>query len=183
MAKIDPPTPEVHLRVARQAVEEYVLHGRLLEVAGQAPEEARAPAGAFVTLKKHGQLRGCIGTLAPTCADQLQEVAQNAVSACCRDPRFPPVGPGELPHLSYQVYILRPSEPVERLADLDPQRYGVIVRRGGRSGVLLPALEGVDTVEQQVAIACRKAGITSLEGVHLERFEVVTFTEEQEPAG
>lgn len=168
--------------LARRAVEEFVRHGRLLEAPRSIPAEFQAPAAAFVTLKKHEQLRGCIGTLSPTCSNPFQEVIQNAVSACSRDPRFPPVEPQELPHLHYQVYLLKPSEPVAGLGDLDPQRYGVIVHKSGRRGVLLPALEGIETAEVQVAIACRKAGIDPAEGPELERFEVLTFQEPgQEP--
>jgi len=165
------------VELARRAVEEFVLHGRVLEVPGSIPADFQPPAGAFVTLKKHDELRGCIGTLAPTRSNQFQEVVQNAISACCRDPRFPPVQADELGHLQYQVYILRPSEPVAGLADLDPQRYGVIVRKSGRSGVLLPGLEGIRTAEVQVAIACRKAGIDPADHPELERFEVLTFQE------
>lgn len=174
--------PDVRLVVARQAVEEYVLKGRHLVLDEPVPEEVRAPAAAFVTLKSHGDLRGCIGTLLPTCANQLQEVARNAVSACSRDPRFPPVTPQELPDLTYQVYILGAPQPVAGLEDLDPQRYGVIVRKHGRSGVLLPALEGVDTPQVQVAIACRKAGIEPGENPDLERFEVRTWSESPDPS-
>lgn len=184
MAQHDPAVasrqPHVLLVVARQAVEDYVLTGRRLVLEDPVPEEVRAPAAAFVTLKKHGELRGCIGTLVPTCANQLQEVAQNAVSACSRDPRFLPVTAEELPHLRYQVYLLGQPEPASGLEDLDPQRYGVIVRLRGRSGVLLPALEGVDTAEMQVAIACRKAGIDPRDKPELERFEVVTWSEDTE---
>jgi AmmeMemoRadiSam system protein A len=171
------PRPHPLVELARRAVEEFVRHGRVLAVPGPIPADFQAPAGAFVTLKKRGELRGCIGTLAPTCPDQFQEVVQNAISACCRDPRFPPVQAGELGHLQYQVYILRPAEPVGGLADLDPQRYGVIVHKSGRRGVLLPALEGIETAEVQVAIACRKAGIDPADDPDLERFEVLTFQE------
>ncbi|MGI5844267.1 MAG: AmmeMemoRadiSam system protein A [Candidatus Xenobium sp.] len=169
--------PHPLLELARRAVEEFVRHGRILAVPGPIPEEFQKPAGAFVTLKKSGELRGCIGTLGPTCPDQFREVVQNAISACSRDPRFPPVHPGELEDLHYQVYILQPAEPVGGLADLDPQRYGVIVHKSGRRGVLLPALEGIETAEVQVAIACRKAGIDPADNPELERFEVLTFQE------
>ncbi len=180
---VSPPNqPDVRLVVARQAVEEFVLTGRRLVLDEPVADEVRTPAAAFVTLKKHGELRGCIGTLLPTCTNQLQEVAQNAVSACSRDPRFPPVTAQELPDLDYQVYILGQPEPVAGLDDLDPQRYGVIVRKHGRSGVLLPALQGVDTPQLQVAIACRKAGLDPGEKPDLERFEVRTWSESPEPS-
>lgn len=117
-------------------------------------------------------MRGCIGTLEP-CRDSLaSEVIDNAISACARDPRFAPVRADELPLLDVNVDVLTEPEAIESASELDPARFGVIVSRGGRRGVLLPDLDGVDTVAQQVAIAKRKAGIGADEPVALERFEV-----------
>lgn len=132
-------------------------------------------AGTFVSLYKGGQLRGCIGTIAPTTPNVLDEIIQNAVSAAAEDPRFPPVDTDELPKLTYSVDILGPSEPIDSLEQLNTQRYGVIVSRGFRRGLLLPALDGVDTPEQQVDIALRKAGIGQREDYRMERFEVVRY--------
>jgi MEMO1 family protein len=136
----------------------------------------RDRAGAFVSLKKFGELRGCIGTTAPTTASLVDEIIQNAISAGCHDPRFDPVEPGELPDLVYSVDILGKPEPVEDPSQLDPARYGVIVRSGGRSGLLLPDLEGVDTVEEQLSIACRKGGIRKDEKYQILRFQVTRYT-------
>jgi MEMO1 family protein len=122
-----------------------------------------------------GELRGCIGTFLPTTSDVAAEVVENAVAAATRDPRFPPVAPGELALLEVSVDELTAPVPVTSLADLDPRRYGVIVEAGRRRGLLLPDLEGVDTVEQQVAIAARKAGIAHGEEVRLSRFEVKRY--------
>ena len=169
---------DVRVRVARRAVELWVRKHQMLTLES-IPAEVQAPAGTFVTLKMDGDLRGCIGTLAPTQSNQLVEVVQNAISACSRDPRFTPVSEEELPRLHYQVYVLGESEAVAGLADLDPQRYGVIVSKGGRRGVLLPALEGIDSAEMQVAIAARKGGIDVSEGPDLARFEVVTYEEKR----
>ncbi len=127
-------------------------------------------------LKKRGQLRGCIGTFAPTQPNIAAEIIQNAVSAGTQDPRFPPVEPAELPELDISVDILSEPERVDGLADLDPKRYGVIVRRGRRSGLLLPDLEGVDRVEEQVAIAMQKAGISPAEEIELYRFSVTRYS-------
>ena len=115
-------------------------------------------AACFCSLKKHGELRGCIGTLTPAERSLGDEIARNAWAAAFRDPRFSPVGADELPALTYSVDVLSPSEPCER-ADLDPRRYGVIVVAGARRGVLLPDLPGIDTVERQLGIALQKAGI------------------------
>lgn len=192
---------DVYVCLARASLEHYVRTGRRLEVArgaegaasglaeaavGMAPELASGlaelppelterRAGAFVSLKKNGQLRGCIGTIAPTRASLAEEIVENAVSAGCHDPRFSPVRADELPELVYDVDVLGEPEPVESRDQLDPARYGVIVSTpDGRRGLLLPALDGVDTVDEQLHIAARKGGISLGEkGVRLERFEVV----------
>jgi len=135
-------------------------------------------AGTFVSIHKHGMLRGCIGTIEPTQANVALEVIQNAISAAIHDPRFPPIRPEELADLDIKVDVLGEPEPVESMDELDPRRYGVIVQsaRDWRKGLLLPDLEGVDTVEYQVDIARRKAGIWPDEPIKLYRFEVVRYT-------
>jgi len=137
-------------------------------------------AACFVTLKKHGELRGCIGTLEPAEPDLGGEIARNAHSAALRDPRFPPVGEDELEALVCSVDVLSPSEECE-LAGLDPAQYGVIVSAGPRRGVLLPDLTGVDTVGQQVGIALQKAGIRPEEPFRVQRFTVTRFREGDAP--
>lgn len=133
-------------------------------------------AACFVSIKKHGQLRGCIGTLAPSEPDLGREIARNARAAAFDDPRFAPVREDELGALVCTVDILSPSVPCT-FADLDPARYGVIVRSGWRRGVLLPDLQGVDSVEAQVGIAQQKAGIHPGEPCDLERFCVTRCRE------
>lgn len=130
-------------------------------------------AGAFVSLKEDGKLRGCIGTISAVRSCLAEEIVYNAVSACSEDPRFSPVEPWEVDRLTITVDVLGEAEPVASPNELDVARYGVIVTKGGRRGLLLPNLEGVDTVEQQIAIARQKAGIKEHEKVELERFEVV----------
>jgi MEMO1 family protein len=146
--------------------------------APQAPEHPlySRRAACFVSLKKRGQLRGCIGTLEPAEADLGREIARNARSAAFHDPRFAPMGEEELEELTCSVDILSPNEPCT-LDDLDPSRYGVIVLTGCRRGVLLPDLEGVDTVENQVGIALQKAGIGGGEPFDVERFTVTRCRE------
>lgn len=140
----------------------------------------RAPV--FVTLRRAGRLRGCIGSLAPIRPNLVEETADRAIAAAFEDPRFPPVGPGEIDDLEVEVSILQPAEPVASLAELDPRRFGVVVSdRYGRRGVLLPDIEGVDTPEQQVEIARRKAGIPPGEPVSVERFEVIKVSEGASP--
>jgi AmmeMemoRadiSam system protein A len=120
-------------------------------------------------------LRGCIGTIQPTFPTLAEEVASNAVQAAAYDPRFPPVGEEELADLEIKVDVLHAPESCE-LTDLDPARYGVIVTNGRRRGLLLPDLEGVDDVSQQVSIALQKAGIAPGEGCDIERFLVDRYT-------
>ncbi len=156
------------IAIARHALEAYPDR--------YAPPELgdpwREPRGVFVTLKKHGALRGCVGHLAPTEANLAMEVAAVSVLAGHDDSRFPAVQPEELPELEYEISILTPPEPTT-LDQLDPSRYGVIVTSGWRRGVLLPDLDGVDTVEQQIHICRQKAGISDRASVRLERFEIV----------
>jgi len=161
--------------LARKALETYVNEGRKIKPDTGVSPLLQEPAGVFVSLKKHGQLRGCIGTVMPTTENVGYEIVNNAISAGTMDPRFEPVRPEELDDLVYSVDVLKPPEPVESLDQLDVKRYGVIVRSGRRSGLLLPNLEGIDTVEQQVAIARQKAGIGPDEPVRLERFEVIRY--------
>ncbi|MBO4395555.1 MAG: AmmeMemoRadiSam system protein A [Eubacterium sp.] len=131
-------------------------------------------AGAFVSLHKEGKLRGCIGTISATKGCVADEIIENAISASTRDPRFDPVIEDELPYLEYSVDVLGEAEPIKSPSELDVKRYGVIVTKGMRRGLLLPNLEGVDTVEEQLAIAKQKAGLTTEEkGCKLQRFEVV----------
>lgn len=162
------------MRVARETVEEQ-LNLRPQSKDRFVPEEFDKKAGVFVSIKKHGSLRGCIGTIEPAGRNIVEEVVKNAVSAAFHDPRFKPVRREELEDLEFSVDVLQPPEPVSGLNELDPQKYGVIVRSGRRSGLLLPNLEGIDSAGEQVEIARRKAGIGPEEPVALERFEVVRY--------
>ena len=164
------------VRIAKASLSYLMEHGKVLPAFSEpVPAELQQPAGVFVSLKKQGQLRGCIGTILPTQSDAATEIIRNAVSAATADPRFPRVQPQELVELEISVDILTPPELIESLSELDPRRYGVIVRRGNRSGLLLPDLEGVDTVTEQVDIACRKAGIHPGEPLEMYRFEVIRY--------
>ena len=133
----------------------------------------RTQAGVFVSIKEDGRLRGCIGTIRAARASVAEEIVENAVSACSRDPRFSPVGEDELEYLSVSVDVLGDTEKIASMEQLDVRRYGVVVTKGRKRGLLLPNLEGVDTVEEQVAIAKEKAGIGAGEEAELERYEVV----------
>lgn len=173
---VDKTTGEsVYVNLARRSLEHFVLTGRMLAVPDNLPAELQKRAGVFVSLKQNGHLRGCIGTFAPTKSNIAEEIIANAVSAGTGDPRFFPVEADELNGLVYSVDILSEPEPVKDTDGLDPKKYGIILRRGHRSGLLLPDLEGVDTVEEQVSIAKQKAGIRPEEPVEMYRFSVTRY--------
>lgn len=163
-----------YVELAKRTVREFVLNGHLSEDECPIPEELKnRRAGAFVSIHECGMLRGCIGTIMPTCGNLYEEIRQNAVSACSRDPRFKPVEKDELDALTISVDVLGDIEEIGSKDELDAARYGVIVESGYKRGLLLPDLEGVDTVDEQIMIAKRKAGISAGEEVRLSRFEVI----------
>jgi uncharacterized protein, PH0010 family len=165
---------DAYVRLARLSLETYVRSGKSAKLPDDLPEEMmNRRAGAFVSLKKYGQLRGCIGTISPVTRSVAEEILRNAVSACAEDPRFSPVTEEELPDLVYSVDVLAEPEPIGSISQLDVKRYGVIVTSGYKCGLLLPNLESVDTPEQQVSIAMQKGNIRENEKYSLERFEVV----------
>ncbi len=163
-----------YVSLARLAVETFVKTRRPVAVPPDTSKQLLdSQAGVFTTLHLFGQLRGCIGTTAPTTASIATEIIQNGISACSRDPRFAPVKESELPYLTYSVDVLGTPEIISSPDQLDVKRYGVIVSCDSRLGLLLPDLDGVDTIQQQIAIARQKGGIDPDEEVTLQRFEVV----------
>ncbi len=165
---------DIYVRLARLSLETFVQsHGYAKLPDGLPGELTDVQAGAFVSLKKEGQLRGCIGTILPTKASLAEEILHNAISAGTQDPRFSPVTADELPHLVYDVDVLTTPERIADASQLDVKRYGVIVESGSRRGLLLPDLAGVDSALQQIDIARRKGNIGPDEAVTLYRFEVV----------
>lgn len=166
-----------YVAVARSAIRSYLATGMVPEPA-PSPDDP-PPCGVFVSLHERaasdeieGPLRGCIGTIRPREPSVRQEIARTAVSAAVSDPRFPPLQPGEVGSLDVTVYLLGVPQPIDGIDELDPDRYGVIVHgSGGRTGLLLPAIPGITTAQQQVDIARRKAGLSPAEPVRLSRFE------------
>lgn len=149
------PYPEL----ARRAIEEYIKNKKILAPPQNLPEDMKHKAGVFVCLKKHGMLCGCIGTFLPTTENICQEIIRNAISAATEDPRFSSVRAEDLKDLECSVDVLSLPEKVKSISELDPRRYGVIVTKGQRKGLLLPDIEGVDTVDEQLEITKMKAGI------------------------
>jgi AmmeMemoRadiSam system protein A len=167
------------VELARRAIKAYVLDRQVIAPPKELTPEMQARAGTFVSLHdRNGQLRGCIGTLEPTQPNVAQEIIHNAISAASNDPRFPPVGPRELDGLDVKVDVLSQPEPISGPEELDPKRYGVIVRAASdwRRGLLLPDLDGVDTVEEQIRICRLKAMIGPMEPIAMMRFEVKRYT-------
>lgn len=165
---------DAFVSLARQSVNAYVRTGRIMPVPSELPDELNKRAGVFVSIHEFNELRGCIGTISATRRNIAEEIIHNAVSACSRDPRFSPVEEKELPYLQISVDVLGEAEHVSSLSEMDVKRYGIIVTKDSRRGLLLPDLEGVDTPQEQYRIACRKAGIDpEEEDVEMERFEVI----------
>ena len=168
---------DVYVRLARLSLEAWVRTGRRAALPDDLPPELTGRrAGVFVSLHKDGALRGCIGTILPVQGSIADEIVRNAISAGTHDPRFEPVREEELPDLVYSVDVLGAPAPISSMNELDPRRYGVIVRSGDRCGLLLPDLPGVDTPRRQVEIALRKADIRLDEAFRMERFEAVRHT-------
>lgn len=175
----EPPQQDSCIHLAKDSLQYFLAHGRAMSLPDDLPEElAQRESACFVSIHKNGELRGCIGTIHPTCRSLAQEIIQNAISAGTRDPRFPPVSLKEWDQLDFAVDILYEPEPIASIDELDVTRYGVIMTSGYRRGLLLPNLEGIDTAAQQVDIALQKAGIAPDEPFQMERFEVVRHKEE-----
>jgi AmmeMemoRadiSam system protein A len=177
--------------LAKRAVETFIKEGRIIEPPANLPEEfLKRRAGTFVTIEKNGELKGCIGTYLPIRENIAKEIIHNAIAAATEDWRFGPIQKEELPYLSYTVYILSEPEIVKDISELDPKKYGIIVKSAPisssgdvvfnghfvpKTGLLLPDLEGVETIEKQILIACQKAGID----LKKEKFLIYKFTAEK----
>lgn len=206
--------------LAKQAVENFIKEGKIVEPPEDLPEEfLKRRAGTFVSIfqstretdaKQEGEtdakkklrglprsepevlLRGCIGTYLPTRDNIAKEIIHNAIAAATEDYRFGPIQKEELPYLTYTVYILSEPELVKDISELDPKKFGIIVKTvpilpsktdvvfNGhipyKSGLLLPDLEGIDSVEKQIAIACQKGGINpEKEKIFIYKFTVEKY--------
>jgi AmmeMemoRadiSam system protein B/AmmeMemoRadiSam system protein A len=161
--------------LAKETVDTYIREGKKPSLPKNLTPEMKQRAGVFISIHKLGNLRGCIGTFEPQQKNVAEEIITNAISSATRDPRFSAITPEELKDLDYSVDVLTTPEPVDDESQLDPKKYGVIVEAGWRRGLLLPDLEGVDTVEYQIDICRQKAGIAPDEPVKLYRFEVKRY--------
>lgn len=165
-----------YVELAQKAIAEYITSKKILAAPGELGADMKQKAGVFVCLKKQGELCGCIGTFLPTTENLYAEIVRNAIAAATEDPRFHPVQARDLEHLQCSVDVLSAPERVESISELDPKRYGIIVSKDLRRGLLLPDLEGVDTVEEQLRITKMKAGIDPRDSdVEIYRFVVERY--------
>jgi len=166
------------VRLAAEAIATFLSEQRVIEppdILFVGMPDARVPAGVFVCLKRQGELRGCVGTTEPAHVTLAEEVIENAIGSATRDPRFPPIEWSELHELEISVDVLGPAEPVLDLSGLDHRRYGIILRSGTRHSVLLPDIEGINSVAEQVEVARKKAGLGMNDSVEIRRFEVKRY--------
>lgn len=170
-----------YVLLAKEAVEKYIEEREIVSPPKDLPKEFfERKAGVFVTIEKDGRLRGCIGTYLPVQDNIAEEIIKNAIAAAEEDYRFGAVKKTELPELSYMVYILDKPEKITDLNELDPKKFGVILKAGSKCGLLLPDLEGVNTVAEQLAICCQKGGIAlKQDNVEIQRFTVEKHEENE----
>ncbi len=166
----------LYVQLAKSAIEEYVKRGRIVNIPQNLPPEFYTQkGGVFVSLHKGNELRGCIGTYFPVQKNLAEEIILNAIAACSRDNRFLPISSEELPELKVEVSLLSTPKKISSLAEIDPQKYGLIVKcSDGRVGLLLPNLEGINSAEQQLSIACQKGGINPAFDKNLEIYIFTT---------
>ncbi len=147
--------------LAKSAVENFIRERKIISPSKNLPKEFfERKAGVFVTIEKNGELRGCIGTYLATKKNIAKEIIYNAIAASTEDYRFGPITEKELPYLSYTVYILSEPELIKDISELNPKKFGIIVKTiQNKTGLLLPDLEGVETAKQQISIACQKGSI------------------------
>ncbi len=167
------------VKLAKKAIETWVKERWIIPAPKELKEKYKEKAGVFVSIKKKGKLRGCIGTFLPTQESVIEEIIRNAIEAATYDPRFPPITPDELDEIEVSVDVLSEPEPVSDISQLDPKEYGIIVEKDGRRGLLLPDLEGVDSVEKQLSIAMYKAGIFDPTNMRIYRFKVKRYKEKE----
>ncbi|RJQ31167.1 MAG: AmmeMemoRadiSam system protein A [Actinobacteria bacterium] len=163
------------LALAKEAIENFTLNKKIIIPADELPDILKKPGACFVSLKLNGQLRGCIGTIMPTEITLAQEIITNAINAATNDYRFAPVSQKELNELAISIDVLSPMEKINDISQLNPKTYGVYVKKGFHSGLLLPDLEGVNAAEEQLRIAKLKAGLKEDEPTEIYRFKVERF--------
>jgi AmmeMemoRadiSam system protein A len=150
-----------YTKLAKLAVDKHIKEGKTVNPPKGLPSYFfLRKAGSFITIEQNGKLRGCIGTYLPTKKNIAEEIIQNAISAATQDFRFSQIKNGDLEQLSYSVYILDKLKKIKDISELDPIKYGILVKSDkGKTGLLLPNLEGLNTPEKQYGAVCDKCGI------------------------
>jgi AmmeMemoRadiSam system protein A len=166
--------PHSTVNLAIEAVRHFLSNGKPLP-RPDLGNEFDEKFAVFVSIKQNKNLRGCIGSITPKTSNLGNEIILNAVKAATKDPRFSPISKLELSNLTFSVDVLTPLEPIIDFSEHDPKKYGLVVKQGSKSGLLLPDLEGVKTAEKQLEICKKKAGIGSSESVEMFRFEVKRY--------
>ncbi|MFW6283156.1 MAG: AmmeMemoRadiSam system protein A [Minisyncoccales bacterium] len=170
------------VKLAQKAVEKKIREGEKISPPSDLADRfLKEKAGVFVTIKKDNDLKGCLGTYRPTQNNIAKELIENAIAAATKDIRFSKIKKKELKDLSYEVYVLNEPEKVQKLEELDPKKYGVIVKtrkQSFKTGLLLPDLEGIDSIEKQINTACKKAKIDPRKkDIIIYRFTVEKYNE------
>lgn len=165
------------VKLARKTIQSFITNKVTPPLPKNLPDEFTSKRGVFVSIKKKGRLRGCIGTIEPVKKNVAGEVIHNAISASTQDPRFPSVTTEELDDITISVDILSPLEKITDLSELDPKKYGILLSCNFKKGVLLPDIEGINSVEEQIRIAKSKGDIKTYEKFQIQRFEVQRFSE------
>ncbi|MFC1629883.1 AmmeMemoRadiSam system protein A [Patescibacteria group bacterium] len=170
--------------LTKQAVESFIKEEKIITPPDNLPDFLKRKAGVFVTIKKNNELRGCVGTYLPTKENIAKEIIHNAIAAATRDYRFDPIQKEELPDLVFEVYILNKPELVNDIKELNPKKFGIIVKinpvvsQQTKIGLLLPDLKGIDTVEKQVSLVCQKARIDPIkENIIIYKFSVEKYAQ------
>lgn len=151
----------VYVKLAKETVETYVKTGKIPPLPKNISKKLLTEkAGVFVSIYNGEELRGCIGTFLPTEPNVAEEIIGNAIAAAIRDYRFGPITAKELPKLTYSIYILEEPRQIKSFGELNPKEYGILIKsETGKSGLLLPDLPGIKTVEEQLAAVCHKCGV------------------------
>ncbi len=164
-----------YISLATNSIRHYLVSGFPLLCPEPLGDEFKQRKGVFVSLKRNGQLRGCIGSLRPQHENLADEIIHNALKAATQDPRFDSISLQELPEIAVSIDVLSPLEKIDDPALLDCREYGLSVHHQDKQGVLLPNLDGIDTVQDQLRVCLKKAGIDAAAPYEMHRFQVQRY--------
>lgn len=163
---------DIYAKLARQSLEHYFKKGRYLRIPLVHEKMLKERQGVLVLIKKHGEIRGCKGTMHPTTDCIAREIIKNVVEAGCGNNKFSEIRKDELAELEYSIYIIHDIK-IAKKEELNPKRYGICVKSGSKSSYLLPNLYVVETAAKQLERSLQKAGIGEDEEYTIEKFEVI----------